>query len=89
MEFCFKKSWKVMEFNLNFLAGTLYNFFFGLSQGGETLNARTAVNTARTVWDSPKCEALPTKTPPKLVNRQSFTLESQRKIRLQNQLRKS
>ena len=43
------------------------------------LDARTAVNTARTVWDSPKGVALPTKTPPKLVNRQSFILESQKK----------
>ena len=38
-------------------------FFFGLSQGGEILDARTAVNTARTVWDSPKVEAYPLELP--------------------------
>ena len=65
-------------------------FFFRQPPRGKNAHARTAVNTARTVWDSPVLMwSLPTKRPPKLANRQSFTLESQKKIRLQNQLRKS
>ena len=31
----------------------IFFFFSGLSQGGEMLDAQTAVNAARTVWDSP------------------------------------
>ena len=41
-----------------------YFFFLDLAKEEKTLNARTAVKTAQTVWDSPKGVALPTKKTP-------------------------
>ena len=63
-------------------------FFFRQPPRGKNAHARTAMQNSVGLTCFSKVPT-PLKRPPRLANRQSFTLESQKKIRLQNQLRKS